>query len=190
MTSSVKRRWHETPTLRGLRPHRKTACAILLAMLAIGCVPVPEELPETTPARGTGDPIELGIRLPDGSYVDLRDYRGEPLLIFVFATFDGASQASLQPIELVKRARPSLRVVGIAAQPDPRELVDAWVHALEPTFPVGYDPTGNLLAGETALGNIESVPLFVLIDASGVPLQQHRGFMAPEDLERFLDEER
>jgi len=108
--------------------------------------------------------------------------RGQPVLLFVFATYDGASQAAVRTVALYMHDFPEARVVGVAAQYGAEELVDAWVYALAPPFPVGYEVEDRVATGQSDLGAIEAVPTFVALDARGVEVDRRVGFQTEQTL--------
>jgi hypothetical protein len=143
-------------------------------------------------AVGSGDhttdarTIELEILTPEGVPIALSDLRGRPVLLYLFATFDGVSQAALEPLGELVRAHPDVYVIGIAIQPDAEILVDAWNHALEPPFVTGYDPRDTVREGTSDLGEIDSVPTFVALDADGREIGRHSGFASHRHLEALI----
>ncbi len=166
---------------------RLAAPALAVAVLAAACgasqadgrVGVTDEAPERAP-------VELELRTPAGVPIFLGDLRGKPVLLFVFATFDGVSQASLRPLGRFVRHHPDVHVIGIAMQPEAETLLDAWAHALGPPFTVAYDPRDRLSMGTSDLGAVDRVPTYVLIDAAGYEVDRHVGFASERKLERML----
>ena len=150
----------------------------------------------TAPRRTTAPPaavrvapagVELTVRTPSGEWVFIGDLRGRPVLLVFLATYDGVSQAALVPLRHLLLSRDDVHVVGVMLQQEADEFADAWVSALEPPFPVGYDPDGTLAAGETALGIIETVPTFVVLDADGVEVERRVGFQSEHRLGEMID---
>lgn len=144
--------------------------------------------------RGAGssahEAVELTLRTSDGRLLFVGDLRGQPVLLFLFATFDGVSQAALRPVSRFVRANPNAHVVGIAQQPDPKLLIEAYVHALSPPFPITYEPEGHLAAGETPIGEVDSIPTFVMLDALGRVVDRHDGYASERSLHLMLDRAR
>jgi len=140
----------------------------------------------TTSQAERGPRLDLGIRLTDGRWLELMDLRGTPVLVFVFATFDAVSQASLKSLRPFVPQHPDLIVVGVAAQPRAEQLVDAWAYALDPPFAVGADPYGHVENGESSLGKIETVPTFILYDADGREVDRRTGLLSEGDLDRLV----
>ena len=126
------------------------------------------------------------LRRPSGEWIHLGDLRGKPVLLFVFATFDGVSQAALRPTSRFARAHPEAHVLGIAAQPDANQLLDPYERALAPSFPLTYDPARDVHHGTSPLGSLEAVPTYVMLDAFGVEVDRHVGFPSSRTLERLL----
>ncbi len=142
---------------------------------------------ETTPHAAKGERLDLGLRLTDGRWLELADLRGTPVLLFVFATFDAVSQASLKSLRPFVPQHPEVIVVGVAAQPRALQLVDAWAFALDPPFVVGANPYGYVENGESMLGKIETVPTYILYDANGYEIDRTTGLVTEGDLARLVE---
>ena len=133
-------------------------------------------------------PVELTLITPTATYIDVGDYRGEPLLLFVFATFDVNSQAALQPLRELLERRPGLQVIGVAAQVSARPLLAAWVDALNPSFPVGYEPDNRISSGDSTLGEISTVPTWVVLRSDGRIGAKYGGYLSADLLGQLIDE--
>jgi hypothetical protein len=170
--------------------HRRfICCLVLLPMLGVpvlGCSHSVPAVEETTPAPQSRARLELGIRLSDGRWLELGDLRGAPVLLFVFATFDAVSQASLKSLRPFVPQHPEVIVVGVAAQPRAAQLVEAWSYALDPPFVVGADPYGRVENGESVLGKIEAVPTYILYDAEGYEIDRASGLLSEGDLAKLV----
>lgn len=170
-----------SPPTRGL-------CALsILFVVALGCGHAASASKETKPASVRGERLDLGIRLADGRWLELADLRGVPVLVFVFATFDAVSQASLKSLRPFVPQHPDLIVVGVAAQPRADQLVQAWAFALDPPFVVGADPYGRVENGESSLGKIEVVPTYILYDANGYEIERTTGLLSEGELARLVE---
>ncbi len=119
--------------------------------------------------------IELALRKADGSFIDVGDLRGQVVVLFVFATFDGVSQMALHPLRAIAERHPDVHIIGIAAQPGARLLIDPYEHALHPPFTVTYDPEERVHTAEGPLGAIEAVPTIVVLDRRGLIAARHVG---------------
>ncbi len=132
-------------------------------------------------------PLELALRKVDGTFFEVGEQRGKPVLVFVFATFDGVSQAALDPLRrFVEAHGDDVLVVGIAAQPNARELLDAYVHALEPPFVATYDPEERITSGSSDLEDITTVPTYVMLDARGIEVARQEGLAQLRRLDEML----
>lgn len=165
--------------------HGICAIAILLA-IAGGCARDSSSAQQSANAAKSGPRLDLGIRLTDGRWLELADLRGTPLLLFVFATFDAASQASLKSLRPFVPQHPELIVIGIAAQPRAAPLAEAWVYALDPPFVVGANPYGYVENGESSLGKIQQVPTYILYDAGGYEIERTTGLLSEGDLAKLI----
>lgn len=169
-------------------PPKRYLCLLsILLVVAMGCARDSNASNRTTPTTAKGPRLDLGVRLSDGRWLELGELRGTPVLVFVFATFDAVSQATLKSLRPFVPQHPELVVVGVAAQPRAAPLVEAWAYALDPPFVVGADPYGNVENGESTLGKIETVPTFILYDASGYEITRESGMMSEGDLARLVE---
>lgn len=164
---------------------RSLAIAALLFVGACGGDPATNI--GTSHAPGESAPVELTLKTPEGVFVDVGDLRGQVVLIFLFATFDGVSQAAVTPVTRFARHQPDVYVLGAAVQPNARELVDAWQAALTPPFVVTYSPEDALPNGTTDLGRIGTVPTFIFLDKRGRIAAQEVGIVSEARLERMAD---
>jgi peroxiredoxin len=172
--------------IRGsLRQCSVFAISVLL-VVALGCGGSPGNEQTTTPEPTSTARLDLGIRLSDGRWLELADLRGTPVLLYLFATFDAVSQASLKSFRPFVPQHPEVVVIGIAAQPRASQLVEAWAYALDPPFVVGADPYGRVENGETMLGRIEAVPTYILFDASGREIRRTTGLLSEGDLAELV----
>lgn len=172
-------------TPRSLRKH--LSMFSMLVALAVGCAGAATNTDETTPAPTSTARLDLGLRLSDGRWLELADLRGTPVLLFVFATFDAVSQASLKSLRPFVPQHPEILVIGVAAQPRAAQLVEAWAYALDPPFLVGVDPYGSVENGESMLGKIETVPTYILFDAAGREVERTTGLISEGDLAKLVE---
>lgn len=164
---------------------RRIGAAAFLVVLLVGtgCGGRADSASPRAPTQGNARPVELELHTPDGRVFETVAFRGAPTLLFLFATFDGVSQAALIPLREFVDAHPNFQVIGVAVQPNPKLLVDAWQHALEPPFLVTYDDEEEIATGKTALGELEAIPTFVMLDAGGHEVARHVGMASLEELE-------
>lgn len=157
-----------------------------VCLAVTGCGGASTERVGVTDQDPRPQPVELELRTPEGVPLHVGDLRGEPVLLYFFATFDGMSQAALRPLSRFVRHHPEVHVVGIALQPDAEALLDAWAHALDPPFVVAYDPRGRVSEGTSDLGVVDQIPTFVLLDPEGYEIDRHVGFASQNKLDRML----
>lgn len=138
------------------------------------------------PRASEGAPLELSIRLADGEWIDVADFRGRPALVVLLTTYDAVCQAQLLPLQHIVHRHPEIPIVGVLVQEEAHQLVAAYVDAVHPAFPLGYDAEGRILVGETAIGSIEAVPLIVSLDREGRVVERHVGFAGEGDIEAIL----
>ena len=133
-------------------------------------------------------PIEMTLRTPGGEWIHLGDLRGKPLILYVFATWDGVSQAGLRPVGRFARLHDDVAIIGVAAQEDAAMLLDPYEHALNPGFPMTYDPERRVHVGLSPLGDISAVPTVIAFDANGIEFERHVGFPNTDTLPAMRDE--
>ncbi len=161
-------------------------CGISIALaVATGCAGDSSRGVETA-SQSQGPRLQLGIRLSDGRWLELSDVRGTPVLLFVFATFDMVSQASLKALRPFVQQHPEVLVIGVAAEPRATQLVEAWAHALDPPFVVGSNPYGKVENGQSSLGRIEIVPTYILYNSEGYELERVTGYRSEGELEAMV----
>ncbi|MEZ4288875.1 MAG: hypothetical protein R3A47_12240 [Polyangiales bacterium] len=163
---------------------------VVFVFIFSGCAQpnIAPETPDVLPTATAGDRISLGLRTADGVWTEVGAFTDQPTLIFAFATFDAVSQAAAQPLVFVTQRHPELNVIAIAAQPYSSGIVEAWKAALQPPFIVAYDPTHSVEEGRSALGRIESVPMYFLLNNQARLLAVRVGFQSEEELETLLSE--
>lgn len=157
-----------------------------LAALLVGCAsgPAPPMQREVDRER----PMTLELESSHGERLPLAQLRGEPVLLFLFATFDDASQLALTPLIKLHRKNPGLRIIGIALQPKPAALLRSYATALDIDFALASEPQGRLLSGDTALGKSVTVPMFVALDGAGRITGTYSGLPARGELEQLMDD--
>lgn len=167
-------------------PTRGLCLISILLVMTLGCARDATTTQETTPKSTSGARLDLGLRLTDGSWLELAELRGTPVLLFVFATFDAVSQASLKSLRPFVPQHPEVIVIGVAAQPRATQLAEAWAYALDPPFVVGANPYGRVENGESMLGKIETVPTYILYGANGYEIDRTTGLLTEGDLAELV----
>src|SRR5690606_2295324 len=183
----------ETITLSARKRAERSLVALALLATACGGGSAPAasdgRAARAAPAAEapTGAGIELTLRTPEGQWIYVGDLRDQPVLIAVLATYDGVSQAAIVPLRRLKILRADVHVLGVLVQQEADTLADAWVSAVSPPFPVGYEPDGTLLSGAPGLAAIETVPTFIVLNARGVEVERRVGFQSERALVEMVD---
>lgn len=152
--------------------------ALLIASCAAGHA---EGSAATTPS------VVLALKDVNGRPIGVEDFRGRPLLLLVFATYDNASQLALLALDHLAGQEHGFAALGIAAQPQAEQLLPMHRDTLGLTMPLAYDPHEQLINGQSALGAIEVIPSYVLLDAGGHVRARHAGALDERGLRQFLD---
>jgi hypothetical protein len=121
-------------------------------------------------------PIELSLRTTDGQIVELADQRGSPVLLFLFATYDGASLATVRHVARFAREARDTVVLAVALQPNAETFATAFAETQTPPYTVVWDPRNAILRGVTDLGIVEAIPTLIMIDAHGFECARHVGY--------------
>lgn len=170
-----------------MRMVRVMMVAALTASLS-ACGGAQEEAFGRSTAGSREAPVELTLRTPERGYIDVGDLRGAPVLLFVFSTYDGISQATIQSLRRFYIRHRDVHVVGIAAQPEPRDLLGPYRDALGVPFSLSYDETSSVARGTSMLGALEAVPTVVILDSRGYVRGRHVGYATLRKLEEMLAE--
>jgi peroxiredoxin len=142
----------------------------------------------TRPATASSKPpLDITLARADGTQIELAALSGRPTLLFLFATYDEASQFALDPLvrflELDKRAQ----VIGIALQPNAKAFLNLYKKSLAVPFPLYFDPDNKLLQGQTTFGRVTAVPTFIALDPEGRVRQSFLGVATAEQLRTLVD---
>src|SRR5688500_12600181 len=128
---------------------QRTASVLALAIMIASCAGASETQTTRATLRPNPNAIELALRRSDGEFVDVGELRGRVVLLFLFATFDTGSQLAIHYLRRISEQLPEVEIIGVAAQPGARLLVDAYEHALSPPFIVTYDPEESVSEGRS-----------------------------------------
>lgn len=160
---------------------------IVVAGLAGGLVPGCGAQPRRVGGGGGGDGLRVGLIVEtlDFTMLDLGTWRGQPVVVHVFATWSAASQSDhdlLAPVARDGRAK----VVAIGVDPDGARLLVPYRDVLRPPFPIALAPEG-LLAGQTVLGPLPVVPTTIVLDDEGREVVRLEGGLTARSLDAALD---
>jgi cytochrome oxidase Cu insertion factor (SCO1/SenC/PrrC family) len=158
------------------------ATALTLACEASGCA-------KPNPRFGVepSAPVTLVLRTADAKPLPLAALRGQRVLLFIFTTYDDVSQLALTALEQFLLGRPKLEVVGVAVQPDPQRLLPLYRDSLGVSFELAFDPNNGIVAGGSELGEIETIPTYIVLDARGRIVARYTGALEGADLQELVD---
>ena len=126
----------------------------------------------TPPAAAPGPRIDLALPALDGGTVELSRYRGKPVVLHLFATWEATATADVdQLVELHHAHGDDITIVGIALDPDGHRLVAPWRRALSVPYLVAL-ASQRVRSGTSALGAIDTVPTTIVLDDRGRVLRR------------------
>ena len=135
-------------------------------------------------------PLMLELTDISGRPFGVEDRRGKPLLLFVFATYDSASQIALLTLERFAQQNADVAVIGVAAQPQAERLLPLHRDTLNIRIPLAYDSREQLIKGHSALGRIDVIPSYVMLDAGGHVRARHAGALDHTGVEQLVSRAR
>lgn len=134
-------------------------------------------------------PIHLALPAVDGGTVDLARYRGKPVLLHVFTTWDTSATGDVDQLVALHEARgQDLTIIGIALDRDGHRLVNPWRRALGVRYLVAL-ATDAVRAGASALGPLTQVPATFVLDARGRVLRRIDRPLAPDEAASLVPEQ-
>lgn len=154
--------------------------AFLLA-LVMGCASAQSQQPSAAP-------LKLSLGLADGRAIELSAYEGQPLLLFLFATYDQASQLALAKLTQFLGKHPSVQVAGVLLQPEAETFLPLFKEAVPLPFEVYYDRDERIMKGESTLGKVHTVPAFIALDARSRVREIRFGVQSLDQLEQLTGE--
>jgi peroxiredoxin len=130
--------------------------------------------------------IDLRLTKADRQVLDIAQFRGKKVLLFLFATFDLASQAALAPLLAFLKKHPAIHAVGVALQPDPAKLLPMYSAYWSIPFPLTFDSEKAIVPGRSDLGTIGLIPVYILLDEYGTIVHRIDGAATERQLEGLL----
>jgi peroxiredoxin len=129
--------------------------------------------------------VDFQLEALDGTQVSLSDYRGQVVLLNLWATWCPPCRAEIPDIEEAYRARQDdgFVVLGVSVE-QTRGSVAPFVQAMDMTYPVLLDEMGKLYKTYRAPG----LPMSILLDEEGVIRVRHIGGMTGAQLDAYLAE--
>jgi peroxiredoxin len=137
-------------------------------------------------ARPDATTLSLHLARADGRTIELDAYAGKPLLLFLLATYDQASQVALISLTEFAKQEPSTQIAGVLVQPDAATFLPLFKDSVEVPFELYDDPEQRILHGQSALGKLRGVPAFVLLDAAGHIRDVGYGVLKVEEIKQFV----
>ncbi|HEX9631465.1 MAG TPA: TlpA disulfide reductase family protein [Gemmatimonadales bacterium] len=144
-----------------------TAVGVVLGVIGFGlgaALLLTPEISRIEPGTRAPDYRVLGIAAPDT--VRLRDFRGEVVLLNVWATWCAPCEQEMPSMERLHQEMgpQGLRVVAVSVDQSSPETVRSWVEARNLTFTVLHDPSGRIQQVYQTTG----VPESFVLDRNGV----------------------
>jgi peroxiredoxin len=130
--------------------------------------------------------INLRLTQADRQVVEIAQLRGKKVLLFLFTTFDLASQAALTPLLAFLKTHPAINAVGVALQPDPTKLLPLYSAYWSIPFPLTFDSEKVIIPGQSDLGTIGAIPTYILLDEQGTIVNRIDGAATARQLEGLL----
>lgn len=153
-----------------------------LAVPAIGCRGKPEGQPGES-----GSPAAIGTEVPrftgktiDGEYVQLADYRGQVVLVNVWATWCKPCRQELPELAALHRGHASegFTVVGVSVdKPQALNQVRALARQFRLEYPIVFDPGGEAVS----TFDITGYPTSFLLGRDGRIRWRRNGLIRPND---------
>ncbi len=181
------------PPRRSLRVAAAIA-AILGLVVGVGYFGVPPApvAPQPEAARPAAVPARPGDALPviilpdlDGHPVDLASFRGQPLLINVWASWCGPCVEEMPALQAFAAGQPAdgVQVLGLAI--DTAEGVRDFLTRVPVSYPIVLEQPAPDDAS-VKLGNVQGLlPYTVLVDAKGQIVKQKLGPFAHGEIETW-----
>ena len=115
--------------------------------------------------------------------VELADQHGAPVLLHLFATYDGASLANHRELSRFAREHMDTVVIAVAIQLDAPTFAAAFEESQTPPYSITYEPGETIVRGTSDLGVLEAVPTVIMIDAHGRECARQVGYASARILE-------
>lgn len=119
----------------------------------------------------------------DGNEVSLSDYRGDVVLVNLWATWCAPCRAEIPDLEAAYLANKDkgFVVLGVNIE-EPAETVAPFVEELNMTYPVLLDENGLVIKTYRAQG----LPMSLIVDQNGVIQVRHMGYLTDAQLDKYL----
>lgn len=165
---------------------RKAASALLLVLAACQRVPdLPAESASDSDTRGQEQRYVFGTT--EGEELSAESMRGRVTALLFVTTFDLASQlAAKQLNQALHTHTPRINAGAVVLEaPKYAPLADVFRTSLKLSYPVAIADL-ELLAQNSTLGEVRSVPTLIILDARGREVLRKYGAFSNEELEGWL----
>lgn len=140
-------------------------------------------------AARSGSTIRFDFPLPGGGHVGSRDVAGRATAVIFITTFDLPSQALAKRLDDVLRAhKPRANGVAVVLEaPKYADLAQAFGESLSLSYPVAMADQATL-QGEGPFGDIDGVPLMVVLDHQGREIARFAGVASVDQIDDALSQ--
>jgi hypothetical protein len=172
------------------RLQRRVACCAILGLALASCSGAKTAADATADGSGSSSERPLEFEFPgvgDEGSVSSATTRGRVTLLAFVATYDLASQILLRNIaEVIVGFTPRVNAAAVVLEaPRYAELVPAYRSALGLPYPVVMADFATQ-QGQGPFGDIERVPVTVVLDREGRQVSRAQGSLTPGELEAAL----
>lgn len=140
-------------------------------------------------ATGSGATIRFDFPLPGGGHVGSADVAGRATAVIFITTFDLPSQALAKRLDDVLRShKPRANGVAVVLEaPKYADLAQAFGESLTLSYPVAMADQATL-QGEGPFGDIDGVPVLVVLDHRGREVARFAGVASVDQIDDALSE--
>lgn len=165
-------------------------CACLAGVAGFACgsaEPVKAPPPPASAPQARGAPIAFELATIDNKPLSTATLAGRISVIAFLATYDMASQAQARFLaDLVRSHKPRINAAAIVLElPENKPMVEAFVAALEPPYPVAMADRPTI-AGEGPFRGLHHVPSIVILDREGREAFRRLGLTEASVLDEIL----
>lgn len=168
---------------RSRYPLSPIPCSLLFLALS-GC----EAARGGPPAVGRAAPEFEAVALEGGKAVSLKEMRGRPVLLNVWATWCHPCRQEIPALQKLQETRPGVAVVGVSIDdPGQEDEIRTFLRGYGARYAIWLDPDQRVSSTFATVG----VPTTFLIGADGKLLWKHVGPVRADDpaLNRAIDAE-
>ncbi len=156
---------------------RGVACLLFALLFGLpAAIFAQEELPRIRFVRDPDPAPTFQLKDLDGKDFKLEDYRGKVVLLNFWATWCGPCREEIPTlIELQKRYKDRLQVIGLAVDEDDEDDVRKFVTSQGINYPIAI----SSIPIRIAYGGVTALPTVFVINPAGAIVQKHVGLFNP-----------